>query len=361
MANKKISQLNMVDGAVGITSADLFPIASGGGAAYQTASVTSLDVASFCLAPMPANQLNQPIGFTGNVNFNIKQSSSAQINFDKNNWVAASPTIENNPILHVRMSDGQLLTGSGVGVPTALGDNMGNCVATTDIYMQGYAITGAYTIGFGDVNTVDGVARSKITSGPLEGGGPLEVKAYTDLTLSGNDYVRISGQALSLEQNDTQTPISGNVIITGGNVEIDPANKLIVNEITITKDPGFSSGVLSIEGASYHDPNRADYNGGDVYWDYSNIQFCECNPLDDVFPTYAFQGVANGQTLTMYIRSTRTSGITPDFTHTTNVPVVWGAEYSNTAPELESAKTNLYTFVRINTGIFASAVTGYVY
>ena len=41
-----------------------------------------------------------------------------------------------------------------------------------------------------------GLARSKITSGPLEGGGPLEVKAYTDLTLSGNDYVRISGQAL---------------------------------------------------------------------------------------------------------------------------------------------------------------------
>ena len=70
---------------------------------------------------MPVNQLNQPIGFTGNVNFNIKQSSSAQINFDKNNWVAASPTIENNPILQVRMSDGQLLTGSGVGVPTALG------------------------------------------------------------------------------------------------------------------------------------------------------------------------------------------------------------------------------------------------
>ena len=80
--------------------------------------------------------------------------------------------------------------------------------------------------------------------------------------------------------------------ITGGNVEIDPANKLIVNEITITKDPGFSiGGVLSIEGASYHDPNRADYNGGDVYWDYSNIQFCECIPLDDVFPTYAFQGM----------------------------------------------------------------------
>ena len=120
--------------------------------------------------------------------------------------------------------------------------------------------------------------------------------------------------------------------------------------------------MLSIEGASYHDPHRADFNGGDVYWDYSNIQFCECNPLSPVFPTYEFQGVADGQTLTMYIRSTRTSGITPNFIHTTNVPVVWGGEYNNTAPELAGAgKTNLYTFVRINTGIFASAVTGYVY
>ena len=366
MANKKISQLNMVDGAVGITSADLFPIASGGGGGgYQTASVTSLDVASFCLAPMPANQLNQPIGFTGNVNFNIKQSSSAQINFDKDNWATAGVG-ESFPYLQVDLDNGgKLVTGSGISVP-AIADNMGNCVATTTLNMQAnwlsgsdFSVTGVNDIYFNSSSETYG---PKIEKGDDPGEiYDLKVQAGQDLTLSGIRYVNISGQALSLEDGDTQTPISGNVIITGGNVEIDPANKLIVNEITITKDPGFSSGVLSIEGASYHDPNRADYNGGDVYWDYSNIQFCECNPLDDVFPTYAFQGVANGQTLTMYIRSTRTSGITPDFTHTTNVPVVWGAEYSNTAPELESAKTNLYTFVRINTGIFASAVTGYVY
>ena len=41
--------------------------------------------------------------------------------------------------------------------------------------------------------------------------------------------------------------------------------------------------------------------------------------------------------------------------------VRWGAEYSNEAPAIAANKTNLYTFVRMNTGIFASAVTGYVY
>ena len=54
----------------------------------------------------------------------------------------------------------------------------------------------------------------------------------------------------------------------------------------------------------------------------------------------------------MYIRSTRTSGITPDFTLTTNVPVVWGAEYSNSAPELASAKTNRLYFCQNQYGNF---------
>ena len=362
MANKKISQLNAVDGAIGISSADIFPIASGGGGDYQTASVKSLDVASFCLAPMPANMLNQPIGFTGNVNFNIKQSSSAQINFDKDNWATAGVGAS-FPYLQVDVDNGgKLVTGSGISVP-AVTDNMGNCIATTDVYMQGYAITGAYTVGFGDVNTVDGVARSKITSGPLEGGEPLEVKAYTDLTLSGNDYVRISGKALSLEENDTQTPISGNVIITGGNVEIDPANKLIVNQISGYTAGGGDNALLTLEGASTHVPFS---NGSvEVDWSNSNIQY-KTNAAGTSL-NYDFDQVADGQTLTLYYQNTHSStDITPKFRSGVYGPenagsVVWGAEYSNVAPPIVAKKTNIYTFVRINTGIFASAVTGYVY
>ena len=355
MANKKISQLNAVDGAIGISTADIFPIASGGGGDYQTASVTSLDVASFCLAPMPATMLNQPIGFTGNVNFNIKQSSSAQINFDKDNWATAGVGAS-FPYLQVDVDNGgKLVTGSGISVP-AVTDNMGNCIATTDVYMQGYAITGAYTVGFGDVNTVDGVARSKITSGPLEAGEPLEVKAYTDLTLSGNDYVRISGKALSLEENDAQTPISGNVIITGGNVEIDPANKLIVNEIQATGAGGIDKATLRIDGALSSVPNSLLDNSAALNWSLSNIQYERINQNT----TISFNNVTDGQTLTMYVENYSTT--TPyTATFSSGDAVVWGAEFSNAAPAVAEKKANVYTFVRINTGIFASAVTGYVY
>ena len=69
----------------------------------------------------------------------------------------------------------------------------------------------------------------------------------------------------------------------------------------------------------------------------------------------------------MYVENiSTTTPYTAKFTSGTYGPdtagsVVWGAEYSNTAPAIAANKTNLYTFVRINTGIFASAVTGYVY
>ena len=116
MATKKISQLNKVDGAVGITSADLLLIASGGGWDYQTASFTSLAIASFCLSPMPASQINQPIGFTGNVD----------INFHKTNWVDSSAAVPStHAFLMVNRTNGQLTTGSGIA-STVGGDNMGD-------------------------------------------------------------------------------------------------------------------------------------------------------------------------------------------------------------------------------------------
>jgi hypothetical protein len=347
MANKKISQLTA---ASAISAGDLFAMAGNVGGGYITEKVDATGVAEYTLNPISATQVS---GL--NKNFFINNNNST--------WDTAGSDVELNPYLQVRQTDGQLVTGSGISVPS-VGDNMGNCQATKTLDMQANWLSGANfsVTGLNDVyfNSSNGFYGPRIEKGDDPGTVyDLKVQAGQDLTLSGIRHVHISGQALSLENEGTQTPISGNVIITGGNVEIDPAHKLIANEITITKDPGFSSGVLSIEGASYHDPHRANFNGGDLYWDYSNIQYSNCNPLSDVFPAYAFQGVADGQTLTMCIRSTRTSGITPAFTHTANVPVVWGGEYNTTAPELAAAKTNLYTFVRINTGIFASAVTGY--
>ena len=253
----------------------------------------------------------------------------------------------------LRTTDGLLTTGSGIGTPVD-GDNLGNHTATQALSMQGF-----------DINNVDDIrfyqsAQSIIAKG-VGNDENLVIKAGNELTLKGTTYVRISGAGLDL----ASIPISGDVTITGGNLEIDPANKLITNEITITQDPGASSGILSIEGASYHLTNAGPTNGGGINWDYSNIQYCICN--NGVNATYDFNGVVDGQTVTLYIQNPAATAMTPSFTHTEAVPVVWGSEirdgstYSNSPPILASKKTNIYTFVRINTGIFASAITGYVY
>ena len=345
MANKKISQLNKVDGAVGITSQNLFPIASGVVGTYQTASVTAVDVASYCLSPMPVDYFpgNAPIGFTG----------TTDINFSKTNWDSASTIIEDNPYLQVRMSDGQLVTGSGVAVPAALGDDMGDCVATDDITMQGNDITGLGNIGFGNVNTVPGLGRSIIA--PLAGDGiSLKLLGYQDLILSGNRHVSISGQGLDL----ASTPISGNVTITGGDLEIDPGNKLIVNEISGAQGSLTDYPSITVKGAIVTPPNEIVTFGGTtslVKWSVSNIAYKDIN--NDW--TFNFSDVTDGQSLTMYAKNTDSSSHSATFVSGSNV--VWGAEYSNTAPAIAPDKTNVYTFVRMNTGIFASAVTGYVY
>ena len=78
MANKKISQLNAVDPAIGIGSVALFPMVSGTGPGdFQTAKATALEIASFVLNPIPigSNGSDIPsIGFTGvsNIYFDVK-------------------------------------------------------------------------------------------------------------------------------------------------------------------------------------------------------------------------------------------------------------------------------------------------
>jgi hypothetical protein len=314
-----------------------------GGGNYATVKTTPDQVANYVLNPVTADQIS---GYDKNYFFNNVDSQGFS------SWTKAGSNTSNFPYLQVDLNNGgKLVTGSGISVP-AIGDDMGDCVATTHLDMSQYDIINANIIYFDGTATSDTFIKKWGTTN-------LTVKADDDLILSGQRYVSISGQALSLEDGDAQTPISGNVIITGGNLDIDLENKLITNEITITKHPGFSSGTLSIEGASYHLPNKAPDNGGDIFWDYSNIQYCVCD--DEVNVDYDFNSVVNGQTLTLYVKNPEETEMTPTFIHTDQVPVIWGAEYGNTAPAIAANKTNLYTFVRINTGIFASAVTGYVY
>ena len=59
----------------------------------------------------------------------------------------------------------------------------------------------------------------------------------------------------------------GMYTITGGNVEIDPAHKLIANEITITRwirKFFFRGPIRYVTGASYHDPHRAEALMGEL-------------------------------------------------------------------------------------------------
>lgn len=344
MANKKISQLTSM-GSVGIGSADHFVVSESLGAGnYATVKTSPLQLANYVLNPISATQIS---GAGKNVFFNNSSWDTAGLG-------------ENFPYLQVDIDHGgKLVTGSGISVP-AIGDNMGNCVVTRDLYAQGFDFTGCYSFYFGDVDAIAYNARSVITSGPNTDGQELKVQAYTDLTLSGNRHVNISGQALSLENGDIQTPISGNVIITGGNLEIDPGNKLIVNEISGSK-AGSDDASITIEGSSRHVPTIAN---SPLSWADSNIQYNSSNtgPL-----TYAFTDVADGQTLTMYLENTHASNslgvkfVSGTFGMGASGAVVWGGEYPAGAPSVEVGKANLYTFVRINTGIFASAVTGYVY
>jgi hypothetical protein len=348
MANKKISQLTSM-GTVGIGSEDyLVTSESTGGGNYATVKTTPNQVSNYVLNPVTADQIS---------------GAEKNIFFNNASWTTAGLG-ESFPYLQIDINNGgKLVTGSGISVP-AIADNMGDCVATTDVYMQGNNITGGHGLYFGDSTSNAYDSRSFIDTQEDFYGKELWVKAYTDLTLSGNRHVNISGQALSLENGDTQTPISGNVIITGGNLEIDPGNKLIVNEISGARAGAGDDALLSIEGSSRHVPYTFSPAGATVNWQDSNIQYAASTSAGD----NDFTNVADGQTLTLYWENTNTNttSITPKFrsgvygTDTAGA-VRWGAEFSHTAPAVAPSKTNVYTFVRMNTGIFASAVTGYVY
>lgn len=348
MANKKISQL-MDSADLLNANNDYFALAERQSPGqYTTTKMTAGKVSEFVLNPVSATQIS---GLNKNVYLN------------NNNWInstAGEPP--NFGFLMIRSEDGLLTTGSGIGTPVD-GDNLGNHTAIQPFNLNNQSTINANEIYFGGTAT----SNTLIQYDGDPGAKNLKFQAETDATLSGQRYVRISGQALHLANTPVSgdVTLSGNVTVSGGNLEIDPGNKLITNEITITKDPGFSSGTLSIEGASYHLTNSAPSNGGDIFWDYSNIQYCVCNNGSNA--TYDFNGVADGQTLTLYVQNPSNTAMTPSFTHTALVPVVWGSEmrdgstYSNSPPILAPKKTNVYTFARINTGIFASAITGYVY
>ena len=345
MANKKISQLTS---ATSVEAADLFPIAESVGGSYTTKKCTPADLAEFALNPIAATQVS---GLNKNIYFDNNDA----------NWSTASAVVTQNPYLQVRQSDGLLVTGSGIGNAVG-GDNMGNGVATTDVTMQNKNITGVHSINFyGGENSL---IEYNNTIGHMF---DVKVQAAQDLTLSGYRHVNISGQALDL----ASTPISGNVTITGGNLEIDPANKLIVNEIEVIAGTAANdSGILTIHGASRHVPYDINSFYGvnenaNVYWNESNIQFAQVDGSLTA-PEYSFATITHGQTLTMYVEHTAAANaqtVIPAFVSgSESVPsnvVLWGG--TGGPPILAANRTNVYTFAGYNGAIFASAITGYEY
>tara|TARA_R110002020_G_scaffold371564_4_gene583139 strand:+ start:1863 stop:2927 length:1065 start_codon:yes stop_codon:yes gene_type:complete len=354
MANKKITQLNTVDSAIGIGSESMFPVASGSPTdTYLTSKVSSVDIAKYVLNPMPVGGSTDlsSIGFTG----------SSNIKFKKTNWENANTNVEVNPYLQVRLSDGQLITGSGVAVPAALGDDLGDHTATEPLNLAGYDVIRANEIYFGGTSSDD---YAVIDSSYYAGTPRINVLKIRsdDLTLSGTRHVSISGQALDL----ASTPISGNVTITGGNLEIDPGNKLIINEIGMSVGSvGTDKATLSIDGASLHVPyNTNEWTNlgvvAELYWNESNIQYAT---LYNGNSGYLFNAAYPGQTFTMYVENaSSTTPHTPTFSTPVSSgsnKVLWGG--TGGPPHIEQGRTNIYTFACYDGVIFASAITGYEY
>ena len=352
MANKKISQLAGTVPNEIVSGSYLFASAAGNvGIGYETKKITAQQIAEYVFT-----------GAEGELGFPATQlSGTKNIYFNNSNWVnSTSAQPPSFGYLMLRTTDGLLTTGSGIATPVD-GDNLGDHTATEPLNMAN-----------NDINNVDDIrfyqsAHSIIAKG-VGSNDNLTVKAGNELTLMAMKHVLISGDALSV----ATTPISGDVTITGGNLEIDPGNKLIVNEITTygTDNPaGSDPPFISISGAAAFESFDATDVSEDIYWDESNIQYIVND--DGINPAYNFTNVRDGQTLTLYVQNTHSAAVTPAFNlageATLNYlsPIVtkvrWGGEFDGSPPALAEKTTNVYTFVNIKTGIFASAVTGYVY
>lgn len=136
------------------------------------------------------------------------------------------------------------------------------------------------------------------------------------------------------------------------------ANQTITGNLIISGTSGLAvAGDLQITaGVAYHQVEEAA--GSIVDWSVSNIQY-----NDSTHTNYTFSNVKSGQTLTMYIKNTTASARNCTFTSGSPNTVRMPADSAgiNTSPQIAPYKTNVYTFVAINSGIFTSYVTGYNY
>ena len=313
MANKKISQLVGIGTGEAVSGFYLLPVGAGSSTGpYTTKKITTKELADFIFTGDNAAYVGFPAGTLSGVNKDI------YFNNNDANWSTASNVVTQNPYLQVRASDGLLVTGSGIGAAVG-GDDMGNCTATTILQMQDNNIG---NIG-AEMTFKDGGNIGSTTSAiAITHGTKLSLTA-PEVELNGSSEIDLNGPVT----------VQGNLTNTGGD--------LTVEDIIIQK-------------TSRHDIHNQ--TGSTINWSNSNIQKVITNSSS----AYTFSNVLPGQTLTISIENNHnTASIIPTFKSGTTANVIFGG--TGGPPHIDAHRANVYTFICIGTGIFASAVTGYEY
>ena len=313
MANKKISQLVGMGANEAVSGFYLLPVGAGSSTGpYTTKKITTKELADFIFTGDNSAYVGFPAGTLSGVNKDI------YFNNNDDNWSTASNVVTQNPYLQVRASDGLLVTGSGIGAAVG-GDNMGNCTATTTLQMQDNNIG---NIG-AEMTFKDGGNIGSTTSAiAITHGTKLSLTA-PEVELNGSSEIDLNGPVT----------VQGNLTNTGGD--------LTVEDIIIQK-------------TSRHDIHNQ--TGSTINWSNSNIQKVITNSSS----AYTFSNVLPGQTLTISIENNHnTASIIPTFKSGTTANVIFGG--TGGPPHIDAHRANVYTFICIGTGIFASAVTGYEY
>jgi len=313
MANKKISQLVGMGTNEAVSGFYLLPVGAGSSTGpYTTKKITTKELADFIFTGDNSTHVGFPADTLSGVN--------KEIYFNNNdaNWSTASNVVTQNPYLQVRASDGLLVTGSGIGAAVG-GDDMGNCTATTILQMQDNNIG---NIG-AEMTFKDGGNIGSTTSAiAITHGTKLSLTA-PEVELNGSSEIDLNGPVT----------VQGNLTNTGGD--------LTVEDIIIQK-------------TSRHDIHNQ--TGSTINWSNSNIQKVITNSSS----AYTFSNVLPGQTLTISIENNHsTASIIPTFKSGTTANVIFGG--TGGPPHIDAHRANVYTFICIGTGIFASAVTGYEY
>ncbi len=313
MANKKISQLVGMGTNEAVSGFYLLPVGAGSSTGpYTTKKITTKELADFIFTGDNSAYVGFPAGTLSGVNKDI------YFNNNDDNWSTASNVVTQNPYLQVRASDGLLVTGSGIGAAVG-GDNMGNCTATTTLQMQDNNIG---NIG-AEMTFKDGGNIGSTTSAiAITHGTKLSLTA-PEVELNGSTEIDLNGPVT----------VQGNLTNTGGD--------LTVEDIIIQK-------------TSRHDIHNQ--TGSTINWSNSNVQKVITNSSS----AYTFSNVLPGQTLTISIENNHnTASIIPTFKSGTTANVIFGG--TGGPPHIDAHRANVYTFICIGTGIFASAVTGYEY